>query len=203
MPPEFIPSEKMYNTIIEEIKKVAGKDTEKIMRDLYRENPSEEKFFRTLALVMRRYLPISRINRALTNIRDKIANMVEVKVDPNELTIQKDGKGYVKIRIINHTGTPVRFKVSLSEPQKRTAIIYNPKEGVSYTKLAKAMVIEDEKAHSFQFIIKPGVYMIDDLYNLKKKNEIKIPITVKIDSNYDIIKLPQSKLKITIKRVMV
>ncbi len=203
MPPEFIPSEKMYSIILEEIEKVAGKDAEKIIRELYRENPTEEKFFRSLAFAMRRYLPTSRINKALLNIRDRIAKLVEIQISTKELMIQKDGKGYIKVRVINNVGTPVRFKVSLSEPQKRTAIIYDPKQNVSYTKLTKAMVIEDGKAHSFQFVIKPGVYMIDDLYKLKKENEIKIPITINVESNYDIIKLPKLKVNVIIKRIMV
>ena len=116
MPPEFIPSEEMYNVITEEIKKVAGKDSEKIMRDLYRENPTEEKFLRTLALVMRRYLPVSRINRALTNIRERIANMVKISVNKHEIVIPKNGKDYLKVRVENNIGAPVRFRVILSQP---------------------------------------------------------------------------------------
>ena len=202
MPPEFIPSEEMYNIIIEEIKKVAGRDSEKIMRDLYRENPTEEKFMRTLALVMRRYLPVSRINKVLTSIRERIANMVKISINKKEIVIPKNGKDYLKVRVENDTGAPVRFRVILSQPQKRTAIIYDPKQSATFTKLAKIMVIENGRGHSFNFMIKPDIYMIEDIYTLKKKNEIKIPITIKVDSNYDIIKLPQEKVNVTIKRII-
>ncbi len=200
MPPEFIPSEEVFKIIVEEIEKAAGKDTEKIMNELYHENPPEDKFMRTLAYILRRYLPASRINAVLTRIKDRIQNLVTIEVNKEEIVIPKDGSDYLKIYVENHIGATARFKVSVTQSQKdRTAIIYDPKTGTSHTKLAKAIVIENGKSHTFRFMIKPGVFMINDLHELKKKKEITFNLTIKVESNYDVIKLPQKKVKVIVK----
>ena len=128
--------------------------------------------------------------------------MVKISINKHEIVIPKNGKDYLKIRVENSIGAPARFRVILSQPQKRTAIIYDPKQNATFTKLAKIMIIESGKGHTFNFIIRPDIYMIEDIYTLKKKNEIKIPLTVKVDANYDLIKLPSDKVNVTIKRVL-
>ncbi len=200
MPPDFIPSEEIFKIIVEELENAAGKDTQKIMNEIYHENPSEDKFMRTLAYILRRYLPASRINTVLTRIKDRIENLVVVELNKEEIVIPKNGTDYLKVYVENNTGATARFKVSVVQTQKdRTAIIYDPKTATSHTKLAKAIVIENGKSHTFKFMIKPGVYMINDLHELKKKKEVSITLSVKIESNYDVIKVPQKKVKVIIK----
>ncbi len=200
MPPEFIPSEEVFKIIVEELEKAAGKDTQKIMNEIYHENPTEDKFMRTLAYILRRYLPASRINTVLTRIRDRIQSLVKVEINKDEIVIPKDGKDYLKIYVENNIGATARFRVIVSQTQKdRTAIIYDPKTATSHTKLAKAIVIENGKSHTFKFLIKPGVFMINDLHDLKKKKEVKFDLSIKVESNYDVIKIPTKKVKVTIK----
>ena len=200
MPPEFIPSEEIFKIIIEELERAAGKDTQKIMNEIYHENPSEDKFMRTLAYILRRYIPASRINMVLTRIRNKIQSLVRIEINKEEIIIPKDGSDYLKVYVENNTGATVRFKVIVTERQKdRTAIIYDPKTNTSHTKLAKAIVIENGKAHTFRFIIKPGIFMINDLHELKKKKEVQFTLAVGVESNYDVIKLQNEKVKVTIK----
>ena len=200
MPPDFIPSEEIFQIIVEELEKAAGKDTKKIMNEIYHENPPEDKFMKTLAYILRRYLPASRINTVLTRIRDRIQSLVRVELDKNEIVIPKDGKDYLKIYVENNTGATARFRVIVTQKQKdRTAIIYDPKTNTSHTKLAKAIVIENGKAHTFRFMIKPGIFMINDLHDLKKKKEVTFNLTISVESNYDVVKLPNKKVKVTIK----
>ena len=200
MPPDFIPSEEIFKIIIEELEKAAGKDTQKIMNELYHENPPEDKFMRTLAYILRRYLPASRINAVLTRIRDRIQNLVRIEVNKEEIVIPKNGHDYLKVYVENNMGATARFKVSVVQKQKeRTAIIYDPKTATSHTKLAKAIVIENGRAHTFRFMIKPGIFMINDLHDLKKKKEVSFDLIIKVESNYDVVKLPNQKVKVIIK----
>ncbi len=200
MPPDFIPSEEIFQIIVEELEKAAGKDTKKIMNEIYHENPTEDKFMRTLAYILRRYLPASRINTVLTRIRDRIQSLVKVEINKDEIVIPKDGKDYLKVYVENNIGATARFRVIVSQTQKdRTAIIYDPKTATSHTKLAKAIIIENGKSHTFKFLIKPGVFMINDLHDLKKKKEVKFDLSIKVESNYDVIKIPNKKVKVTIK----
>lgn len=201
--PDYFASYKIYETVRNTMKRYAReKDIDQMLNELMTKEADPSNFLRKLSVVCKRHINITKASKMMMEIRENLCNLMVYKVDPANLTITKTGADYIKVYVSNKTDATFKFKVGIQQLNRDfTAIIFNTLKNFTTTKLVKSAIIEPGKMFTFKFTIKPDIYGIDDLYELKNNNQIKFMLGMQIgvegiDSmKTNIIKYPVKVIK--------
>jgi hypothetical protein len=180
--PEYFASYKIYEIIRNTMRRYAREqDIEKMLNDMAAKDTTPENFLRQLGLVSKRHMNIDKSSKMIMEITENIGKMIGYSIEPKELVLTKEGRAVLKVMVENKTDATLKFRVGVQQfDREYTAIIFNPVKNYSLTKLIKSSIIDPGKVHAFNFIIKPDVFGVDDLYELKKNNKIRFMIGMQI-----------------------
>ncbi len=202
--PEFFVSHRIFDIVKEELKKnMNEKDLKQVIKELISMEPKPESFLKELGMVLKRHVYASKASKIIMRIKDRMRDLVEFKIKPEKIKVSKNGEQVMKVYVENKTETMLKIKVGVKQvDRKYTALLHDPVKNFGYTKLIKSKIVNAEEVGAFKFIIKPDVYGIQDLYELKKKNEINMIFGVQIEAD-GICGMKSSVKKIPVKIVKV
>lgn len=183
--PEFFVSHKAYDIVRDELSKnMSEKDVKQSIKEMISMEPNPNNFLKELGMVLKRHVYAAKASNIIMNIKEKLKGLVEFKVKPEKIEISKNGKEVMKVYVENKTETMLKIKVGVKQiDRKYTALLYDPVKNFGYTKLVKSRIVEAGEIGTFKFIIKPDVYGIQDLYELKGKREINMNFGIQVEAD--------------------
>jgi len=204
--PEFFASYKIYELVKNTMKGyMREKEVEQVISGLMAAEAKPDNFIKKLAVVASKYLPLTRNNDMIIRIKEKISDLAKVGVEPKKIVISKNGKETLRVSVENKTEATLKFRVGVQQLDRTyTALIHDAVTNFSKTKSIKAGIIEPNKVHVFKFIIKPDIYGIQDLYELKKNKKISMTLGMQVDAEgIEGLKTPLSKIGLDIVTVKI
>ena len=202
--PDYFGTYKIYEAVKEVLDKNLRKtDTNKVLAQLKHEEAQPENFMRKLSLVLKRHVHGKRVSSIMMKIKEQISELMDVEYEPEKIEFQKNGNAVLKVRVENKTEAMLKFKVGLEQlDHKNSAIIYNPVKNFTVSRLVKGKIIQAGKIHTYKFKLKPDIFEINDLYELKKKNELNLKLGFQVKAEgIDGFKSKTEKVPVTIYRV--
>ena len=202
--PECFGSYKVYETVRGVMLNYAREiDIDKMIGTVMADEGSPENFLKKLAVHSKRHMNVNKASKMIMAIKDKLADLIGIHVEPKDITITKNGNDVLKIYVENKTDAMIKFKVGVQQIDRDyTALIYDPVKNFTHTKMIKGFPIEPNKAHVFKFKLKPDVFGIQDLYELKKNNRITITLGMQAAADgIDGMKTALQKIPVNIVRV--
>ncbi len=201
--PEFFGSAKIYSTIKSVMQNFAREvEIDDMIKELLGRNAMTSDYLKKLAVISGRYMNSSKSVKMLMDIKTALAKLIRHSVEPSKLELTKDGSLDMRVMVENLAGTLIKFKVGLKQlDRNETSLIYNPVNNITHTQQIKSQVIGPGSVKSFKFILKPEVFSINDLYELKKENSINMQLGLQIAADgvdgmkTEVFKLPLKILK--------
>ncbi len=183
--PEFFVSHEVYKIVLDELKKnMKEDDAKKVIRELIGKEPNSNTFLKELGMVLKRHVYAAKSSNIVMRIKEKMRDLIEFKIKPETIKISKNGEQIMKVYVNNKTETMLKIKVGVQQiDRKYTALLYDPVKNFGYTKLVKSKIVSPGKMGAFKFIVKPDVYGIQDLYELKKKGELEMTFGVQVEAD--------------------
>ena len=183
--PEFFVSHKIYEIVKDELEKnMSEKDAKRAILELVNKEPKHNTFLRELGMVLKRHVYAAKSSKIVINIKERLKDLVEYHIRPERIEISKNGEQVMKVYVSNKTETMLKMKVGVQQvDRKYTALLYDPVKNFGYTKLVKSKIVSPGKMGAFKFIIKPDVYGIQDLYELKKHGMLEINLGVQTEAD--------------------
>ncbi len=183
--PEFFVSHKTYDIVKDELgKNMSEKDVKQSIKEMISMEPKPDNFLKELGLVLKRHVYAAKASNIIMNIKERIKELIEFKIKPDKIKISKNGRDVMKVYVQNKTETMLKIKVGVKQvDRKYTALLYDPVKNFGYTKLVKSRIVDAGEVGTFKFIIKPDVYGIQDLYELKKKGELNMNFGVQVEAD--------------------
>lgn len=202
--PECFGSYKIYEVVKKVMLNYAREtDIDQIIGAVLADGGAPENFLKKIAVHSKRHLNVNKSSEMVMAIKEKLMDLVGVHIEPKEITVTKDGKDVMSVFVENRTDGLFKFKVGVQQIDRdNTSIIFDPVKNYAHTKMIKSYVIEPNKAHVFKFIIKPDVFGIHDLYDLKKNNSVRITLGMQIAADgVDGLKTNMYKVPVNIVKV--
>ena len=180
--PETFASYKIYEIVKEVLlNNMREVDTNKVISELVGSGVGPEDFLKKMAIILKRHVHATKVSNIILSIKDKLKNLIKFEVEPAKIIISKSGSQILKVYVENRTGTMLKFKVGIQQVDRTyTALIYDSVKSFGYTKLVKSSIIEPDKMGTFKFLIKPDIYGIQDLYDLRNKKKINITLGIQV-----------------------
>jgi len=176
--PEYFASYKVYETVKNVLlKNLREVDVEKVFNEMGIADAKPENLVKKLATVLQKHAQSMKCSVILTEIKEKLSGLIDVSVQPSSVIMTKNESQVLKVMIHNKTDTTLKFRVGVEQlDRKVTALLFDPVKSFCYTKVIKSHVIEPDKIYAFKFIIKPDVFGIQDLYELKKNGRLNMTL---------------------------
>lgn len=199
--PECFGSYKIYeivrNTMINYARET---DIQQIFNAMVADNATPADFLRKLAVHSKRHVNVSKATEMIMAIKDKLSSLIGVYVEPREVKITKDGSETIRVYVENKMDAMFKFKVGVQQLEREsTSLLYDNVKNFSYTKMIKAIPIAAGTTHVFKFMIKPDVFGINDIYELKKNNQVSIMLGMQVAvDGVDGQKTPLHKIPVNI-----
>lgn len=180
--PECFGSYKIYeiarDTMLHYVRDI---DVQKMIDAIVADGATPADFLRKLAIHSKRHVNASKASEMLMAIKDKISALIGVYVEPREVKITKDGNETIRVYVENKMDAMFKFKVGIQQLEKEsTSLLYDSVRNFTYTKMVKAMPIAAGATHVFKFVVKPDVFGINDIYELKKNNQLSIMLGMQV-----------------------
>ena len=201
---EILNSKKIYEIIHACLEEYTNKENaDRILNELELKNASNENFLKIFSLIAPRYMTSTRIHRCMMEIMDELKKLVSVEIRPKEIEMQIDEEATLRIFVTNNTGLSMKFIVTAEQAgSKISSFLYDAKRGYSLPSLEQSFPIENEKTHVFKFNLRTDLLEIKDLYEIKKKGEVEIPINIYVQADHiDGFKLGPIKTKLKILKI--
>ncbi|MDD5181784.1 MAG: hypothetical protein PHC66_01275 [Candidatus Nanoarchaeia archaeon] len=199
--PECFGSYKIYEIVRDTMLHYARDiDVQRMIDAIVADGATPADFLRKLAVHSKRHVNASKASEMIMAIKDKITSLIGVYVEPREVRITKDGSETVRIYVENKMDAMFKFKVGMQQLEREsTSLLHDNVKNFSYTKMIKAMPIEAGATHVFKFLIKPDVFGIQDIYELKKNNQVSIMLGMQVAvDGVDGQKTPLHKIPVNI-----
>jgi len=202
--PEYFGTYKVYEAVKNVLdRNLRSKDVELILKELERNEAKPNDFLKKLGMILKRHVHANRASAILMGIRDNMQKLMDIVVEPEKIELTREQKKEIKVYVTNNTDATLKFRVGVKQlNHANSAIVYNPIKNYNTSKLIKSAIIEPEKMHAYKFIIKPEIFEISDLYELKKNGKLKIDLGVQVEADgidgfkSKIIKVPINIVKI-------
>lgn len=202
--PEYFVSYKIYETVREVLlKNLRESDVDKIINEMSLVDSKPDNFFKKLAEVLQKHVQSVKCTNILSDIKEKLMDLIEVKAEPSKITITKNETQPLKLIVTNKTDALLKFRVGLEQlDRKYTALLLDPVKAFTYTKIIKTHPIEPDKMYAFKFMIKPDVFGIQDIYELKKNGKLNITLGYQVEADgVDGLKSKPNKINVEIVKV--
>jgi hypothetical protein len=199
--PECFGSYKIYEIVRNTMMHYAREtDIQQIFNAMVADNATPADFLRKLAVHSKRHVNVSKSTEMIMAIKDKLSSLIGVYVEPREVKITKDGSETVRVYVENKMDAMFKFKVGVQQLEREsTSLLYDNVKNFSYTKMIKAIPIAAGATHVFKFVIKPDVFGINDIYELKKNNQVSIMLGMQVAvDGVDGQKTPLHKIPVNI-----
>jgi len=180
--PECFGSYKLYEIARDTMMHYARDiDVQKMIDAIVADGATPADFLRKLAVHSKRHVNASKASEMIMAIKEKISNLIGVYVEPREVRITKDGSETIRVYVENKMDAMFKFKVGMQQLERETtSLLYDNVKSFSYTKMVKAMPIAAGATHVFKFLIKPDVFGIQDIYELKKNSQVSIMLGMQV-----------------------
>ena len=204
--PEIFASYKVYDIVKDELNKTMREvDANKVIKSVISTEAKPEDFLKKMALILRKHVHATKASKIIMNIKERLKGSINYKIEPERIELSKKGKQLLKIYIENKTDATLKLKVGLQQvDRKYTALIFDPVKNFGYTKLVKSKIVDSGKMGVFKFLIKPDVYGIQDLYELRNKKELKITLGMQAEAEgIDGLKTSVERIPVKIVKVKI
>jgi hypothetical protein len=201
---EILNSKKIYDIICARLEEYAGKNNvDRILNELELKDAKNENFLKIFSLIAPRYMTSTRIHKCMMEIIDGLKKLVSVEIRPKEIEMQMDEEATLRVFVTNNTGLAMKFIVTAEQTgSKISSFFYDAKRGYSLPSIEQSFPIENEKTHVFKFNLRTDLLEIKDLYEIKKKGEVEIPIDIYVQADHiDGFKLGPIKTKLKIVKI--
>lgn len=199
--PECFGSYKIYEIVRDTMLHYARDvDVQRMIDAIVADSATPADFLRKLAVHSKRHVNASKASEMIMAIKDKVSALIGVYVEPREVRITKDGSETIRVYVENKMDAMFKFKVGIQQLEREsTSLLHDSVKAFSYTKMIKAMPIEAGATHVFKFLIKPDVFGIQDIYELKKNNIVSIMLGMQVAvDGVDGQKTPLHKIPVNI-----
>jgi hypothetical protein len=182
--PEYFGSYKLYETVRNILlKNFREVDIENMFNEMNIIDAHPDNFMKKLGQVMQKHAQSTKCSNILMDIKERLSDLIGINVEPPRIVMTKHEKPILKITIQNKTDGMLKFRVGVEQiDRKYTALLYDPVKTFTYTKMIKSHLIEPDKIYAFKFVIKPDVFGIQDLYELKKTGKLNITLGMQADA---------------------
>lgn len=176
--PEYFASYKIYETVRNILlRNMREADVDKVINELGMVDTKPENLIKKLATILQKHVQSMKCSSILTDIKEKLSELVDVDAEPNRIIMTKNESQILKIMVHNKTDTMLKFRIGVEQlDRKVTALLFDPVKSFCYTKIVKSHLIEPDKIYAFKFIIKPDVFGIQDMYELKKSGKLNMSL---------------------------
>jgi hypothetical protein len=183
MYPEYFGSYKIYETVRERLlKSLREVDVDKVIDGMALLDPRPEDFVKKLALALQKHVQSAKGNNIVLGVKEGLRELIDVDSDPKKITMSKHGRSSLKIVVQNRTDAMLKFRLGVEQVDRKfTALLFDPVKSFSHTKLVKSHLIEPGKAYAFKYLIKPDVFGVQDLYELKKNGKLNITLGYQVE----------------------
>jgi len=180
--PECFGSYKIYeivrNTMLHYAREV---DIQQIFNAMVADNATPADFLRKLAVHSKRHVNAAKSTEMVMAIKDKLTSLIGVYVEPREVRITKEGSETIRIYVENKMDAMFKFKVGLQQlDRETTSLLHDHVKQFTYTKMIKSIPIAAGETHVFKFLIKPDVFGINDIYELKKNSKLLFTLGMQV-----------------------
>jgi len=204
--PEYFASYKIYESVKNVLlKNLREADIEKIFNEMSVAEAKPENLVKKLAAVLQKHVQSMKCASITQDVKEKLIELVDVNVEPKRVEMTKNESVTVKVLVHNRTDTMLKFRVGMEQlDRKVTALLYDPVKAFCYTKIVKSHLIEPDKSYAFKFIIKPDVFGIQDIYELKKNGKLSMTLGFQAEADgVDGLRSRPDKLNVDIVKVRV
>ena len=183
--PEFFASYNIYEIVDGVLKRnFSSKDVDKILNELMHLEAKPNDFISKLGQVLRKHTYAGKASKILMDIKERLGGLIATDIVPKSIEMTKDEKKVLKVLVENRTDAVLKFRVGVQQiGRAETSLLYDAVKNYCLTKLVKSHIIQPKKVHAFKFYIKPDVFGIHDLYDLKKKKKIKITLGMQAEAD--------------------
>ena len=199
--PEYFGTYKIYETVRAILEKNMRKsDISRVESDLEQMGATPETLLRSLGQAIRKHVSSSKASSILLSIKNALAKLIDVEIEPKEIMIKKNGKEVLKVRVSNNLDDLFKVRVGIKQIDRtNSSLIHHTLKGYGVSKMIKSAIIKPGQAHTFKFIIKPDIFDIGDLYELRKNKKLDVKLGVQVEmAGIDGLKTPVERLKLTI-----
>lgn len=182
--PEYFGSYKICETVRNVLlKNFREVDIENMFNEMYLIDAHPDNFMKKLGQVMQKHAQSTKCSNVMMDIKERLSDLIGITIEPPRIVMTKNEKPVLKITVHNKTDGIFKFRVGVEQlDRKYTALLYDPVKTFTYTKIIKSHLIEPDKIYAFKFIIKPDVFGIQDLYEMKKTGKLNITLGMQVEA---------------------
>ncbi|MCL5009393.1 MAG: hypothetical protein M1433_00185 [Candidatus Parvarchaeota archaeon] len=149
----LISDSKILGHIIEEslIKSIGEDGAEKALYFLRLREANSSDLIRTLNEVLVKAGYTTKLKNVFERLGDNLSSRVDVKINPEEVSLGKNVSEYINIEVTNRFDVPLIFEVNIEDRDSFLPIVYNKIDGAYFNSFSQEKIIDSGAMDKFKF----------------------------------------------------